>query len=491
MAEGFRNSEPRRPRWKATAREPYAGIGVTCLIAAIYLLLIAISRDISGGQGISTPVAFSFWVVGISLPIGLAARSARKKSAGAHADTTVPIVCLGIALVIGYGASYLLIITNGGWISTLARLGFLTNVDDGLLHHTMAISLLSFYAFMAGWAATRRSASPRFRAETVHSTMGRQWNRQRVVIVLLAFGAVGQLLTGGGRLSALASRGQQEGDGVVVLLSWGLPLAVSVLVFNRHFGRRRWVVASAVVVAYLVSAGVRSPLIPILIAYVVRVVMGERRPVGFRTIALGLLLSYVAMVGFAAMSQWRGMYVQTGGHYSYAAAIGQTYRSPLKSFTNAGLDTLDGQIFAQLLLDRGVRASPVDVSKTIYELIPHQIWPGKPTWLAVELSKRYLDYHASGMVLSGAGYLELTWGGIWGVMAGYALLGAASVVVLRRTGSSFYSVLWCYLLVRFTVAGDAFDLFHVLGLVLVMVLANTVANRLGWRAVGLIASPVR
>ncbi len=269
--------------------------------------------------------------------------------------------------------------------------------------------------------------------------------------------------------TTFAARGSESGQGLFALLAWTPALAVALAVVRRHFGSRTFVMVSISFVVLLITYGNRSPLLLIAAAVFARLLERQRTsPARLGAIVVAATLGYAGLVGLVAVGAWRGEIIR-GNEASLIGSVEDSARDPLARLTSAGVDTLDGLILSQYVDRDLVGASVTDPAKVLLGFIPHQVWADKPDWLSVTVAQNYLRFGASGMFLSGPGYARLVFGGILGVFIVFWALGATAELLTRRIGMCGLGfVLLMYLLTRFPFGGDAFDLFHVAGLYLVV-----------------------
>lgn len=230
---------------------------------------------------------------------------------------------------------------------------------------------------------------------------------------------------------------------------------------------------------YAASPGSRSPLYLVGAAVAVRVIANARassRPV--RAIVLVAFLGYAAIVFAIGASNWRSNVV----HHrpaSVARQLESAAQNPFNKLTDrTQIDTFEGLILSLQVDRKAVGAHWDDPLKAVVNFMPRSIWPSKPAWLGTVVTHAYLNSGGtSGVFLSGPGYAYIVYGGIIGVIGVFLVLGAtAQLLYTRFDPYSGGSLLLTYFCLRFFVAGDAFDLFNVLGLAVLLFAARQAAQ---------------
>lgn len=312
--------------------------------------------------------------------------------------------------------------------------------------------------------------------------------------VLLGFGALGLLLLPrGSDQEAFSNRGQATGQGIFVTLQYCLPLAVSVGILASHWRSRVLPLISAGATALGVYwTGARTPLLIIGAAVMVRILIqygATRHPLRY-VLAMSAAI-YIGAALLVGISSWRGLAIQ-GLQPSIVEQVYLALPNPFGQLTNAGLDTLDGMTLSMAIHSDTVGASWTDPFKAFTNLIPSQIWPSKPEWLGAIVTHRFLNFGGrAGIFLSGPGYLFLIFGGPLGTAAGFLVIGFASALLLTRLRTpAILLSLVTYLLVRFFIGGDAFDIFHTLTLLIALLAASALTNFLSYAAMLLTHSEV-
>jgi hypothetical protein len=354
----------------------------------------------------------------------------------------------------------------GGRRSVLAYIGFPPVSVREETFTAVAVFVVAAGAFAVGegWlAGTPLAGQPAPRR--------RVGSYRPVYVALLLIGTTVTLVTGQ-RVDAgvLELRGQVTGQGVISVLQQMLPLALAVGILHRHW-RSRLLAALSVagLLTYLTFVQSRSMLLFVGLAVVVRVLDAFRaRKVRPRD-ALGLLaLVYVATLFIVAFGQWRSA-VRAYGSSEFLPWLTAALPFPWQQLSSKGsLDTLDG-LMLSLHVDRDrVGASVLDPLKGVVNLVPSQLWPGKPEYLGPRVTHEYTDFGGrSGIFLSGPGYLHIVFYGLVGMTLACLVLGLLTAHLLRRCrGSLVLTLVTVYGLYRFLIGGDAFDLQYCLTLLL-------------------------
>lgn len=464
-----------------TARTVIAAVGVACLCVVVGAAI--------AWQPLAPPAIAGIALLGASLAAFLlAARrllgNLQRYDRDAYFGSA--ILASGIVLAVVLPGMALL---TGARESRVVRLGLSIPDLEHTVGHAFLLFLAALCAFVIGEALVVRLRRP---------TAPPRWDRVDGPLVYGVLLAVG-LLT---RLSgvapsteeALAQRGYAQGQGLVTLLSWSVPLALAIAVLNRHWGSRRLVLISVLVFSNTVLvSGVRSPLVLVAVAVLIRLIAdGARNRRVLRTSVLIAVTVYVGAVMAIALSSWRGE-VSRGHQASLVAEVARAPANPFSELAErAHIDTLDGLTLALQVDADTVGATWRDPAKVVTGFVPRKVWPEKPEWLAVSVSRRYLgvDAHA-GIFLSGPGYAHIVFGGVGGVVVVFLALGTLSAFIYSRVRPlSTEALLLSYFLLRFSFGGDSFDAFHVLGLLLLLTCARGVAHiargfsRGGERAMG-------
>lgn len=297
------------------------------------------------------------------------------------------------------------------------------------------------------------------------------------LLVLSSFGAT-YLLGGQSASDTFADRGQSHGVGLFAIIGLGAPLAVAYGVTTRHWCSKRWACLSILATTgYIVLSGTRTPLIIVGVSLTARVVSQafERRRF-VKLVLVSLLAGYIGAAAIVAISVWRGQVAQGEGA-SLATIAAETSTNPFGKLAESGqLDTLDGLILARSIDPDMVDAHWWDPAKAVMNLVPYQIWPSKPEWLSATVSHSATNFGGGGGIfLSGPGYTSLIWGGVIGALIAFCGLGVLAARLMSSV-DGFAQAIAVYFFVRFTFAGDAFDLFHVLTLIgLVFVSSRIIA----------------
>lgn len=260
--------------------------------------------------------------------------------------------------------------------------------------------------------------------------------------------------------------------GLATFAYWGASaFVVYVVVGWRRTDPRVFLLLSAAAIVALLLSGNRSPIALIVLAVLVRLAQARR----FRTLILSLAATPIALMLFAYQAIWRGLVARSmpADPLTILKSIGN---DPGASLVRLGLDSIDGHALTVDLLKQGFEARPLDPLTAVLNFVPRALWAGKPTLLGGEIGRSYLGTNGSGIFLSGPGYLSL--------VTGSTLLGAVvfivAILVLKRMTRAprhpFFIVIASYLAARFTIAGDAFDIFLALQLVVIVSIGEAIGR---------------
>lgn len=365
----------------------------------------------------------------------------------------------------------------GTRVSRLRELGVMSEGDvidhlDGAVA-AFAVALLAVFLgdLLAAVLMVRRRVRSRGTAPADWTTA----RARRMVTWCLVLAATAELV--GGRRSLIDSagvavRGQLEGRGLVHLLSWLWVIAVIVALEQRNrWPRWRVAAVAGFPLVVLFGAGDRSPFL-LLGAYgVVKfTALAARGGVSVGHLLGFCLAVYVAALFIGTVPAWRAQII--GNDYRHQSTLGvltSNARDPFGSLAEQGsVDTLDGMVLVNSLSPGDRSYSWLRVTDTVTLFVPSQVWAGKPTPVSAEISRRKLGFGASGMFLSGPGYMSV----LFRVSAVRALLwtslgfGIALALARQRitTRGVLRAALLLYFLIRFWSGGDAFDGFHVVGI---------------------------
>lgn len=429
----------------------------------------------------------AFAVLGLACAsvVGVSLRSCVRAARGLGRWTHLGSLFLSIGSLVAFLLPGLQLIA-GGRRSKLSAIGWpLFSLDRDVIGADILIALVLIGFFAGELLIANVYANTQSRRGPSIKSLGLDWNSEATWTALLClsgFVVFLRLLNFGSLQATFSARGTAKGVGFFAILGWAPALTVAIAALHHHYDSRKAVAASILLVAYLIVAGNRSPLLLIFVAFVLRFVSTLRTPSRtFRVTILLAALAYLAATLAVAQSAWRGE-VMRGNHMSLVTATSNALADPFASLGESGLDSLDGLILARQVDPRTVKASWTDPVKIVTGFVPHQLWPAKPEWLSGTVARTYLHYGASGMFLSGAGYTTLIWGGAGGAILAFFLLGIWSSWMLLKTRGAFTvrDLLVIYFLLRFTFAGDAFDGFHVLGLACVVMLASLISYVMQW-----------
>lgn len=288
--------------------------------------------------------------------------------------------------------------------------------------------------------------------------------RGAATILLVAGTAIHLAELRAGVGSDFATRGEAQGEGLKVVLGWGLALGVAVSVQYSHWGSKLRVFASVVGIGLLVAGGVRSPLLLVAVAALPRVlqwVAKSRRP-ALLAPALLVAANVVLAVG-AGLSTWRGS-IRANQPVGLFGAIREAFLSPLSALTQSGIDTLDGLLFVDRYSATLAHFRLSEFAWPVLSLIPRQIFPSKPELLTNIISREYLGFGTAGMFMSGPGYMWLILGSVAGALIAFVAIGFGYGRVSSRPAPSVRWLIATYFVLRFFIGGSAFDVLLTLEL---------------------------
>lgn len=372
---------------------------------------------------------------------------------------------------------------NAERVSRLTELqaSVLTSQDDFAQNFgtvTLAIGALSLCENIA----SRFVATPEkpYRLVSQFGLMGGLASR-RVFLGAVAIGVTATLLGPTRSASDLVDRGQVQGAGALTAVALALPVALSIGIIYRHWDSKFLALASLAGFLILVTlAQSRSPILILAIALAIRIIRGMsdgagnrtsggrapvgRAPVG-RVVAL-VCVAYVVIVFIVAFSAYRSDLMNYTAKPAADYVIGAAMNPVGELATVGALDTFDGLTLARHVSPETMNASFTDPLKGITNIIPRQIWVDKPEFISARVTRTYTTFGGlSGIFLSGPGYLYLVWGGLPGVVLGFALIGVFGAAVSRSHVSDVARLFFLYFLTRFIVAGEAFDIAYVMSMI--------------------------
>lgn len=303
----------------------------------------------------------------------------------------------------------------------------------------------------------------------------------RTAVVLAGLGTVGLGLSlTVSRYEVFSSRGETGGNGINSLLYWSAAVFVSyvVVLYSRN-SSKAYLLTSIAMTLGLLATGNRSPVALIGLALVVRVVQDRRA----RTMRLLGLLLPAGLIVFSYQSIWRSL-VSKGLPSGPIEVFGMMLANPLQEFLRLGLDTVDGHSLVVGLIHRGFGERWLDPVLAVANFIPRQLWVDKPTLLGSTIGHDYLGMTAGGIFLSGPGYFSLVSGSILVGSILFVLLVLAAKAI--SAGMKTHPIVTCamyYLVVRVSIAGDAFDIFLSVQIIVICGLAALIGELLPNRAV--------
>jgi hypothetical protein len=206
--------------------------------------------------------------------------------------------------------------------------------------------------------------------------------------------------------------------------------------------------------------------------------MSERR---WPAIVGAVVIAYAGLTVAISLSEWRGD-IRDGQPAPLFKIVADTSEDPFSRLTSGGLDTFDGLVLAQSVNGRSLGINWTDPDKAIISFVPYAIWPTKPQFFSPIVTRAYTRIGGKGGIFfSGPGYAYIVYRGTAGVIFVFLLLGLiAGFVFTRARIDSIFTAIWAYFFFRFFMAGDSFDAFHALGLVLVVMLGYSIVALWEW-----------
>lgn len=273
------------------------------------------------------------------------------------------------------------------------------------------------------------------------------------------------------RDEAFATRGEGSGDGVLTLLYWAAPLAVAFAVARLEL-RAVILVSAAALTTTLVYDGNRSPLLLVVIAIVFRLL----RLRGDKLVILATVVLPIGLLVFAAQTTWRAL-LRDYSSADLTDIFAYFVSSPLRTVTRAGFDSVEGAGLSLGLARNGPRPEWWDPAVAVLNFVPRAIWADKPGLFGTQVGAEVLGVTAGGIFLSGPGYLiALTGSFIMAIVLTVTVTVTVAIWVSRCAADSVYAVIGAAFVVRFMLAGDAFDLFLAMQAVLIFFGVNSVVG---------------
>lgn len=271
-----------------------------------------------------------------------------------------------------------------------------------------------------------------------------------------------------------------SGNGVTTLLRSCMVLGLSIHVYLRSYRRAAYLIVLCLGLLYIVSSGVRSPLLIVFFAYVASAIQsGVIRRVTFWLRAACLGIS-VALVG-AFMSIMRANIIRGHG-LSLSEIMTSLADNWWRSIYEAGIDTLDGYRFATAV-EPFTPGRPADLLNVVLTFIPRSIWPDKPSDIVVDLSGAYLGYESSGQFLSPVGYLTVVLDGYIPGLVGLFTVAVILAAINAAAKDSYWFSLSFLTVFRFFLSGSSFDLYYGLASALPVFLVLRLVQLLSSRVV--------
>lgn len=300
----------------------------------------------------------------------------------------------------------------------------------------------------------------------------------RTAIALGSFGAVGlALMLTVSRAAAFAARGESGGNGLVSMLYWAAAAFIAYVVVGWEKSHSRsFLVAAVIATALIALTGNRSPLALVAVAVILRIVLDRRKVL----LAIVGLCAPLGLAVFSYQSIWRSLVAQ-GLPAGPSVIFAQMASDPTREILRIGLDSIEGHTLARVVLERGFEARWTDPLTSVLNFVPRQFWPDKPILLGTQIGETYLGLGAGGLFMSGPGYLSL--------VAGSTLLGSIAficfILAIKRGLCSerlppLIATALVFLAIRFTVAGDAFDIFLTVQIAFLYWIAYCIGRLLPW-----------
>ncbi len=359
--------------------------------------------------------------------------------------------------------------------SKLVRAGFAyapTTDEVGTLALRWAVELAVIVLAEALVWRTRAGAAARLRqlgpAEDVDGT----WRRVALLMVLVGLAANVAFPAAG-----VEDRGA-GGDGIGVLLRTFLIVGLAVVVYFRLYRERLHAVLLVGGVAFMVLSNVRSPLL-VLACAALASALRRGRISSARSVAVVVVVGIVFALTASLMSNLRANTARDYG-FTTGEVVGQTLENPWVAPYGAGLDTLDGYRFSVRVAELEP-PRPSEFLNVVLTFVPRAVWPDKPSSLAVDLSRRYLAYGASGQFLSPVGYLLLLTGSYPLALLALALLTGFAALLVRVGMERFWLTIVVTVVVRFMIGGSSFDLYYGLTLAVPVAAASWYVRRVEQR----------
>lgn len=312
----------------------------------------------------------------------------------------------------------------------------------------------------------RSSSAPIRHIPTINSAV---WNTSTAV-VLATLGLAGvSTISFTGQQEAFITRGQDSGNGLQALLYWASSVYVAYVIISwKRSASKFFLILAFLYSVLLFMSANRSPMALIFIAVLIRVILDGRH----RVLKFGALLTPLVFLVFAYQSTWRGM-VARGAPAGPSDVLTAVIRDPLNAIQRVGFDSIDGMVLAQSLLDKGFPAQYFDPLLSILNFVPRQLWEDKPVLLGSTIGQDFLGLTAGGIFISGPGYFSLVTGSLMGgTILFIASIAIAKHLIIRFGSDAVLSCAILYFIARFPLAGDAFDIFLTLQIVVIYFIAQ-------------------
>ena len=359
--------------------------------------------------------------------------------------------------------------------SKLVRAGFAyapTTDEVGTLALRWAVELAVIVLAEALVWRTRAGTAARLRQLGPVEDVDGTWRRVALLMVLVGLAANVAFPAAG-----VEDRGA-GGDGIGVLLRTFLVVGLAVVVYFRLYRERLHAVLLVGGVAFMVLSNVRSPLL-VLACAALASALRRGRISSARSVAVVVVVGIVFALTASLMSNLRANTARDYG-FTTGEVVGQTLENPWVAPYGAGLDTLDGYRFSVRVAELEP-PRPSEFLNVVLTFVPRAVWPDKPSSLAVDLSRRYLAYGASGQFLSPVGYLLLLTGSYPLALLALALLTGLAALLVRVGMERFWLTIVVTVVVRFMIGGSSFDLYYGLTLAVPVAAASWYVRRVEQR----------
>ncbi len=218
-------------------------------------------------------------------------------------------------------------------------------------------------------------------------------------------------------------------------------ILISIDQWNK-WPRHRSILVAALSAVAILGGGDRSPVMLIASYAIVRFIYRcSGKGISIRqwiTVSVGI---YFLALFISLVPAWRaGLVGNEWNGKSFAEITSRNIRNPIGGLAEYGaVDTLDGMVLVEGIVERmGDNYSWIRLTDAVLLFIPSQIWDSKPRTVWTEISQSVLGYGASGMFLSGAGYIDILFRSsaaqllVWAAIGGLASLLLSAVSISRH-----------------------------------------------------------